>query len=306
MTTLTHDCLNGRTIDYEPTPAEAKFLRRIDASVADQKVGDAELRAMIYGPENPVLSQHASGLTWVTPAAFESPVFAVLLDLLDRKRVATGALDLEKARSRYTMSVAQAADQLGLGESAIRMAVLGRRLPSWMVDGEIRLDPTSVASYKATKRGGAAPKLVVACGSHDGASLRIRVEGGEVETTHKEGGVVHGEVRKWSGIEVITGAKRAGETTYRYWRIEPGGNPERIELGPLKVAGRFTIAEQKNGKAASEAWHTRTGTSPTGKVAIHTRDAVFRADPVVSHRDEDGKEWVVPDAGTRPTRVPRR
>lgn len=250
-----HDTLNGRSIEYEPTPAEARFVARVAGLVDDRKVSDVELRALIYGPENPLLSQHASGLTWVTPAAFESPVFAVLLDLLNRKRVATGALDLEKARSRYTMTVAQAADQLGLAQSAIRMAVLNRRLPSWMVDGEIRLDPVSVGSYKATKRGGAAPKLVVACGSHDGASLRIRVDGGELETTHKDGGVVHGEVRKWTGAEVITGAKRGGETTYRYWRLEPGGNPERIELGSLKVVGRFTIAEQKNGKAASEAWH---------------------------------------------------
>jgi hypothetical protein len=28
----------------------------------------------------------------------------------------------------------------------------------------------------------------------------------------------------------------------------------RVELDPFKVVGRFTIAEQKNGRAASEAW----------------------------------------------------
>jgi len=46
----------------------------------------------------------------------------------------------------------------------------------------------------------------------------------------------------------------APETTYRYWLLEPGGVQRRIELEPFKVVGRFTIAEQENGKVASEAF----------------------------------------------------
>ena len=51
-------------------------------------------------------------------------------------------------------------------------------------------------------------------------------------------------------------ARRSGQhaTTYRYWLLEPGGVQRRVELDPFKVVGRFTIAEQKNGKAASEAF----------------------------------------------------
>ena len=58
---------------------------------------------------------------------------------------------------------------------------------------------------------------------------------------------------------MITGAKREArsgqmETTYRYWLLESGCVQRRVELDTFKVVGRFTIAEQKNGKAASEAF----------------------------------------------------
>ncbi|HEY6174858.1 MAG TPA: hypothetical protein VIX73_10455 [Kofleriaceae bacterium] len=36
--------------------------------------------------------------------------------------------------------------------------------------------------------------------------------------------------------------------------LEPGGAQRRVELEPFKVVGRFTNVEQKNGKAASEAF----------------------------------------------------
>ena len=81
---------------------------------------------------------------------------------------------------------------------------------------------------------------MVACGSHDGTSLRIRVEGGDLDVTNKDGSIVHGEVKQWQRVHVITGAMRAGATTYRYWKLAPGGQQRRIELGDLKVVGRFT------------------------------------------------------------------
>ena len=279
----THQTINGRSVEYEPTAAEARFLRRVEALVDDPKARELELRDLIYGPENPLLEQQ-HGYSFVTPAAFESPVFRVALDLLDRKKVAVGSLDLAKAAARYTMTVAQASEQLGLGPSTVRMAVLSERMPSWMVDGEIRLDPAAVAAYEISRRG-TPPKLVVSAGSHDGTSLRLRVEGGELAVTNKERAVVHGEVRQWQRVHVITGANRAGETTYRYWAIAPGGQQRRIELGDLKVVGRFTVVEQKNGKAASEAWHEGSKASPSvtyERRGRGTRDGAGRASTIAA------------------------
>jgi excisionase family DNA binding protein len=254
----THTTINGRTIEYEPTAAEAKFLQRVQGAVANATISEAELRALIYGPDNPLLDQRA-GYTFVTPVAFESPVFRVLLDLLDRKRVAAGSLDLEKAAARYTLSVAEAAERLGIRDSAVRTAVLEGRLPSWMRDGVIKLDPASVDSYAVSRRG-RPPRLLVTCGSKEGASMRVRVVGGELEVSHREAGLVVGQVTSWEKVGVITGAKRESsrsgrpETTYRYWLLEPGGPERRVELDPFKVVGRFTVAQQANGKAASEAF----------------------------------------------------
>lgn len=259
-TMRTHECVNGRSIEYAPTAAEATFLERVAAAVGNKRVTADELRALVYGPDNPMLAER-HGYTFVTPDAFESPVFRVLLDLLDRKRVATGALDLDKAAALYTMSVAQAADHLGIATSAVRTAVLAGRLPAWMRDGEIRLDPRTVEAYEV-RAGGRKPRLLVTCGSVDGTSMRVHVAGGELEVTDKRGGIIDGQVTRWTALDVFTGAKRDGETSYRYWRIAPGGNANRVELVPFKVAGRFTIEAQRSGKAASEAWHAATRTSP--------------------------------------------
>ena len=160
--------INGRTIEYEPTPSEARFVQRVEAAVANAGVSEAELRSLIYGPENPLLDQQA-GYSFVTPAAFDNPVFRVLLDLLDQKRVRMGSLHLEKAAARYTLSVAEAAERLGIRDSAVRTAVLEGRLPSWIKDGQIRLAPASVGTYEVSRRG-RPPRLLVTSGSKDGAS----------------------------------------------------------------------------------------------------------------------------------------
>lgn len=249
----THTCVNGRAIEYEPSNAEQKFLDRVAAAVEDPKVKEPDLVALIYGPENPLLESKA-GYSFVTPAAFTNPVYRVLTDLLDRKRVKLGLLNLEKAAARYTITAAQAAEKLGIAASAVRTAVIDGRLPSWMKDGQIYLDPQSVESYEVVRRG-RSPQLTVTCGSKDGTSLRVRVAGGELEITNKAKGLIDGTVKQWEAVAVITGAKRDGDTTYRFWQLKPGGPERRIELGDLKVVGRFTIEEQKNGKAASEAWH---------------------------------------------------
>lgn len=96
-------------------------------------------------------------------------MFRVLLDLLDQKRVRMGSLDLEKAAARYTLSVAEAAERLGIRDSAVRTAVLEGWIPSWLKDGQIRLAPASVDTYEVSRRG-PPPRLLVASGSKDGAS----------------------------------------------------------------------------------------------------------------------------------------
>lgn len=97
----------------------------------------------------------------------------------------------------------------------------------WMKDGEIRLAPESVDNYQVSRRG-RPPRMLVTVGSKEGMSMRIRVVGGELEVSRKEGGLVEGQVTSWDKVGVITGLRREArsdgtETTYRYWLLEPGG-----------------------------------------------------------------------------------
>jgi hypothetical protein len=101
----------------------------------------------------------------------------------------------------------------------------------------------------------------------------IRVVGGELDVSCKEVGLVERQVTGWDKVGVITGLRREArsggtETTYRYWLLEPGGVQRRVELDPFKVVGRFTIAELKNGKAASEAFKTLEPPR-SGAIGVH-------------------------------------
>lgn len=253
---MRYTCVNGRTFELDINDVQIEFVQRIANLVEDNRVTDAELLALVYGPENPLLeSQKTAGYSFVTPAAFESPMFRALLDLVDRKKVALGKLDLEAAAARYTMSVADAAARAGVVESAIRTAIITGRLPAWFREGKNFLDPASVEAFAIAR--GAPPAqdvLQVVTGSADGASLRISVVGGELEVISKRGSLVSGRVSTFSMIAVITGVKRGDKTTYRYWLLAPDAKPETIALGNMKVAGRFRIVEQYNGPQANEAW----------------------------------------------------
>ena len=115
-------------------------------------------------------------------------------------------------------------------------------------------------------------ELEVVCGSADGISMRVHVVGGSLDVRDKNSGLVHGIVPSWTQVAVITTARRAsagkGEVnTNRFWLLEPGAQLEHLTLGPLRVSGRFVIAEKKNGSAAHEAWKAFKSSHATANVA---------------------------------------
>jgi len=101
--------------------------------------------------------------------------------------------------------------------------------------------------------------LLVICGGQPGESLRVRVVGGELEVTGRNKGLVYGRIMQWRQVGVITGLKRDGRTSYRYWLLEPppatqSSAAKPIELAPFRVEGAFVIREQRRDKAASAAF----------------------------------------------------
>ena len=89
----------------------------------------------------------------VTREAFENPVYRVMTELLFRKELAVANQTVDTVAAAHTVSVKEAARQLGITEASVRAAIAGRKLAAWMRNGQWYLRPESVASYKVSNRG---------------------------------------------------------------------------------------------------------------------------------------------------------
>lgn len=273
MTKRTHVTVSGHRIDYEPTPKVAAFLRRLEDAIGDPKVTERELIGLAYSSENPFLDHGMfPGRGSVTKDVLADPAYHVMTDLLFRKQVAEQEIDVSKLEARYSMTVPQAAVELGIHESAVRQAIAAKRLASWLKDGKHFIDPRSLKSFEVGTRGprkGTTIEVVVndqieitdklsveplelVLGHTKGASLKVR--GAEdVETIERvSGNIVRGRLNRWKRVIVMTTGD-AGKR--RAFVLEPGADENEITHGPFKVRGRFTIAEKINSaKRADEVW----------------------------------------------------
>jgi excisionase family DNA binding protein len=147
--------LAGETLEYPRPNAEVGgFLARVFDATNNPNVGEGELIDLIYGKENPILDQTifpARGA--VTKEVFTDPVYHLMTDLLDHKRVQMGTLDLHKAHAAFTMTVQEAARKLGITQGAVRNAIVSRRMPAIKKGGVYLLDPKAVESFHVSPRG---------------------------------------------------------------------------------------------------------------------------------------------------------
>lgn len=247
----TYTTINGETLTYEaPGGALAAFLERVQAAANEPTVSENDMIALIYGRENPLLD-HAMlpGRSMVTAAAFERPEYRVMTDLLGRKRIALGLLDVEKARARYTLSPAEAAERLGIHVSAVRQAIANHRLAAWFEDGRAYLDPLSVDSFQLARRG-PSPRLEIRSGSAPGFSFRFKAPT-QLEDSKKEGAYRTGVLPQWKSVAILFGT----DADYRFFSLEPGGKEQEIQAGGCYVRGRFTVVERiNNPRKAQEAF----------------------------------------------------
>jgi len=251
-----HLCVNGEVIEY-PTPSTevGAFLSRARMACEDPKVTPNELIALIYGRSNPLLNHSLlPGHSMVTKAVFENPVYHVLADLLGRKEIQAGLVDLKKVRSRFTMTVTEAAEKLGVNTSAIRKAIGSRRLDCWKEGGQYFLDPRHVDNFRVDRRG-PSPRLQVAVGGAKGISLSVKHTGNLSDTSKKEGILSGTLATHWERVAVLTSASEGEEKSQRLFILEPGGEENVVELGPLFVRGRFRVAsKENNSRLALDAW----------------------------------------------------
>jgi excisionase family DNA binding protein len=243
--------LSGETVEFAtPTGELSAFLSRVLAAVRDPSVSDVELLDLVLGPENPLLDRSSvAGRSIATADVYRDPTFHVMLDCVARKR-----LPLEVApttpRTRFTMTVPDAAQQLGISESAVRQAIYAGRLRASKEGGTYYLDPHSVASYRVSKRGprrqdqlakgppGGA--LDARIGSGPDASFRVKHSRDDFELTEKRGPEWTGMVPAgWRRIAVLGTSKDRS----RYWEIEPAEGESVLHFEGFYLRGGFRIVE---------------------------------------------------------------
>jgi hypothetical protein len=284
MSTKTHTTIMGHTIEYEATPKVTAFLKRLLEIANDPEATENDLVGVAYSSENPFLDHKMfPGRGGVTREILDSPVYAVMTDIIFRKRIAQDGVDVEKLLARYSMSVGEAAAELGIHESAVRQAIGAKRLASVLRDGKHYLDPRALTSFEVSNRGprkrtapaepvpeiehpdppidreavlGERPEsegaeLDVVLGHEKGLGLKIRPSLPKVERL--AGNRMHGRLeRGWKRAVVMTTGQGG---TRRAFVLEPGPEENEIKHGAFAVRGRFVVAEKGNTPSkADEIW----------------------------------------------------
>jgi hypothetical protein len=250
--------LSGRELSFdEPAGALGAYWERLQQAAADPTVSHDALLALLYSVDNPLLDRNLMpGRGSVTRAVLDNPLYQAMTDLLGRKQVQLGQLDLATAGAPYTVTLAEAADALGLSSTAARQAIDTYRLAGWKKGGVWFIHPASLESYKLANYGPAlkpntGERLEVRMGADgSGETLKLKYPAGEME---KEAGHVHtGHIPAgWRRVGVLT---TSGPTT-RFFALEPGDEMGSIELAGFYVRGRFRRAATENSSAKARlAW----------------------------------------------------
>ena len=151
----TYKLMSGETITYpEPAPEVAAFLARVQAAADDPAVDLNGMISLIYSEENPLLdTTMLPGRAMVTLKVLKNPAFLIMTELLGVKRIQLGLLDPIAAAACYTISVNEAAEQLGITPGAVRAAIKARKIAAHLRNGEWYTRPESIAAYKVSNRG---------------------------------------------------------------------------------------------------------------------------------------------------------
>jgi hypothetical protein len=250
--------LSGRELALpDPTAELGAYWERLQRAATDEAVSHEALLALVHHQDNPLMDRYLMpGSGSLTRAALESPFYRAMTDLLARKQVQLGSLDLATVGAPYTVTLDEAAEALGLGSTAVRQAIDSFRLAGWKKGAAWFVHPASLAAYKAgnygptTKaRGGERLELRMGADGH-GETLKLKYPAAEVE---RESGHIHaGNIAPgWRRVGVLT---TSGPTT-RFFALEPGDEMGIVELGGFYVKGRFKRTTTENSAAkARAAW----------------------------------------------------
>lgn len=255
-----HVSLAGHEIKYDdPDPKLGRFLQKAFDLASDPKVKPDTLIALIYGSENPILDHTIfpeRGM--VTREVLENPVYHVLSDLLARKQAEAAGVTPDKLSKHYTLTVPQAAEQMGVSEDTINRGIRARRIPSWVKDGQRYLDPRTLPAVAlGLGARGKLPegfmRLKVRVGASHTAQVRVKHAGGELPS--KAEAIPYALETTLPRSQRVAVLMAGANGTLRMFELLPGDEETRLPFEEFFVEGNFDIAKKINGAAAArKAW----------------------------------------------------
>ena len=278
---------SGEVLSYaDPAPDVAAYLERVRVAAADPRVSEDDMILLIYNVDNPIMDKELMpGRGAVTVAVMANPIYHVMTHYLEQKEIQRGLIDPAAAAACYTVSVNDAAEQLGITPSAVRAAIKARKIPAHLRNGQWYTRAEGIAFYKVSNRGRSRGEVAgnggsvegktgsvspptthhtppispvwVRIGGEPGRSMALRVTGGELIKDGPKGSRhVTGHLSaEWTRALV----KVSGPTAeFRVFVLEPVAPPcaigEVIE-GSMYVRGAFRVVETHNNlRAAKAVW----------------------------------------------------
>ncbi|MFZ5893404.1 MAG: hypothetical protein ACOY0T_20250 [Myxococcota bacterium] len=155
VSAIEHRELSGRVIRCAAPDASTRaFIDRLRQLAEAAETSPAEMRALVFGPQNPILARHPT-----IPGAYpdartvRDPLYWVCVDLVQRVELRAAGVAVDRLGAPFTTSISEAAAQLGRHRYAIHNAVKNRTLHAWTHDGRLYLLPKEVAAYDVPRRG---------------------------------------------------------------------------------------------------------------------------------------------------------
>lgn len=268
---------SGEVLELNLTEAEAQYFAHLQQLAGDVTASVADLVMALYSADNPIMEKGPDGMGWVTRAVFSRPAYHAFTDLLQRKEAQRRlAVELER---RFSVSVAQAAAELGISERSVRRAITENRLPGLKVKGQHYTTEAGLAAYKVGKTGPQSDSrirrtmpgpLEIVEGSSPGHSLEFKTDG-KRELVERRGRTVRLiRVTDWTWAVVKTNDTTREERGRRLFLLRPADQFEHMDFGPLGFDGGLQVAARLNNPEEVSSYWKEPGKLGSLPVAVPT------------------------------------
>jgi hypothetical protein len=149
----TYTTIHGRTLIMNPSSeALARLLERMMLAVEDPNISIDMMERWVYGADNPLLDHTTMpGKSLFTREMFRDPHHRIMIDLLSRKQMKLGQLDLGKVHAQFVHDVPTSAGELGISVAEVLQAIEEWQLSAFVRDGNWWIDPHSYIIFRARK-----------------------------------------------------------------------------------------------------------------------------------------------------------